>query len=33
MSLVVVPANILFIAGDAFPPCCTVTLTGSDSDA
>jgi hypothetical protein len=33
MSLVVVPGRISFIAGDAFPPSCTVMLAGSDCDA
>jgi hypothetical protein len=33
LSLVVVPASISFIAGNAFPPSCAVTLAGSDCDA
>jgi hypothetical protein len=32
LSLVVVPASVSFIAGDAFPVCCTVTLAGGDSN-
>jgi hypothetical protein len=33
LSLVVVPGNTSFIAGDAFPPSCDVTLAGSYWDA
>jgi hypothetical protein len=33
LSLVVLPVNVWFIAGDAFPAYCTLTLTIGDSNA
>jgi hypothetical protein len=33
LTLVVVPASVLFIAGDAFPTYCTVQLPGEDTNA
>jgi hypothetical protein len=32
MSLAVVPGSVSFIANNAFPLSCTVTLVGSDCD-
>jgi hypothetical protein len=33
LSLVAVPVNVSFIAGDAFPVYCAVTMAAGDSDA